>query len=71
MSWEIVEAIIGRAIVDAAFRRQLLANPQKALHSEPLTGEEQEILFHIHASSLDDFSQQVIRSMRKARDADI
>jgi hypothetical protein len=63
MSWDNIQAIIGRAIVDATFRHQLLTNPETALHDEPLTPEEAAVLQDIHATTLDDFARQVLQRM--------
>jgi len=65
MPWENIEAIIGRAIVDATFRQQLLMDTQAAIRQSKITAEEEAILADIHATTLDDFARQVLQRMGK------
>ena len=53
MSKDTVEAIIGKAIVDAAFRQALLADPEKALAGYDLTTEEKAALRMLDSETLD------------------
>jgi hypothetical protein len=52
MSQETVEAIIGKAVLDAEFREALLANPDEALAGYDLTEEELAGLKELDAESL-------------------
>ena len=52
MSKENVEAIIGKAIMDAAFRQALLADPEKALAGYDLTVDEKAALRTLDSETL-------------------
>ncbi|MDE3088221.1 MAG: Franean1_4349 family RiPP [Chloroflexota bacterium] len=59
MSETILSEIIGRAIVDPDFRRELLADPTTALSDFPLTLEEQQALSRCQANDLEQFAQRM------------
>jgi hypothetical protein len=62
MSRKIINAILGLASVDQAFRRELLENPLQAVQAKQfeLTPEEEEIFKRISARDLSEFSQQLL-----------
>ena len=62
MSWKTINAILGLATVDEEFCRALLADPPAAVQARQfeLTAEEQEAFKIISATSLSEFSQQLI-----------
>ncbi len=62
MSWRIINTILGLATVDEDFCRALLANPLAAVQARQfsLTPEEQAIFQSISATSLAEFSQQLV-----------
>lgn len=59
---ETINAILGLATVDEEFCRALLANPLTATQARQfkLTGEEEEILKTISATTLSEFSRQLV-----------
>ena len=62
MSRETINSILGLATVDEEFCQALLANPlaaAQARHFE-LTGDERELLKAISATTLTEFSQQLV-----------
>ncbi len=54
MSREAVEAVIGRALMDAEFRKTMLANPEKALASFDLTEAEKEELKRVDDEAMNE-----------------
>src|SRR5579859_377690 len=67
MTWKTINALLGLATVDEEFRRALLADPlaaAQARHFE-LTTEEQEAFKSISATSLSEFSQQIVTLLGK------
>ncbi|HLZ63331.1 MAG TPA: Os1348 family NHLP clan protein [Ktedonosporobacter sp.] len=67
MSWKTINALLGLATVDEEFCRALLADPlaaAQARHFE-LTIEEQEAFKSISATSLSEFSQQIVALLGK------
>jgi ribosomal protein L11 methylase PrmA len=62
MSWKTINAILGQATVDEAFREELLRNPVEAVKQQGffLTQEEEEKFRCIVANDLAEFSQQVL-----------
>ena len=62
MSWKTINAILGRAAVDAAFCQELLKNPLATVKQQKfmLTREEEEKLSRISAQSLTEFSRQIL-----------
>jgi hypothetical protein len=67
MSWKIVNAILGLATVDEKFCRALLLDPLGAVQSQhfELTEEEQKAFKTISATSLSEFSQQLVVLLAK------
>jgi hypothetical protein len=65
MSWSTVNEILGLAIVDPTFRRELLSSPLKAVEEQGfvLTLEEICVIQRIHARDLTDFSQHIIDNL--------
>ncbi|MBC7238063.1 MAG: hypothetical protein H5T69_19640 [Chloroflexi bacterium] len=59
MAHEMVQMIIGTAIVDARFRQNLLKNTVEVLRDFELTPEESEALARIQADTLHGFAQEV------------
>lgn len=62
MSWRIINTILGLATVDEEFCRALLANPLAAVQARQftLTPEEQAVFQSISATTLAEFSQQLV-----------
>jgi hypothetical protein len=62
MSWKTINAILGLATVDEEFCRALLADPLAAVQARQfeLIAEEQEAFKIISATSLSEFSQQLV-----------
>lgn len=62
MGWKTINAILGEAVVDEDFCKELLKDPVKAIKQRnfTLTKEEEEKLSRIVAQDLSDFSQQVL-----------
>lgn len=62
MSWRTINTILGLATVDEDFCRALLADPLAAVQARQftLTPEEQAIFQSISATSLAEFSQQLV-----------
>ena len=62
MSWKKINAILGLATVDEEFCRALLANPLAAVQARQfdLTAEEREAFKTISATSLSEFSRQLV-----------
>ncbi|NJN18427.1 MAG: Franean1_4349 family RiPP [Oscillochloris sp.] len=56
MSQEAVQAVIGRAVTDAAFRQRLIDNAHEACQGYDLTTEELEALEALDAQSLAEFA---------------
>ncbi|MBN1873526.1 MAG: Franean1_4349 family RiPP [Anaerolineae bacterium] len=55
MSKEVVQMVIGRAVTEPAFRKQLFTNPERALKNYDLTQEEIAALKTINAEHLENF----------------
>jgi hypothetical protein len=53
MSWQALEAVIGRAILDEGFRLALFADPEAALTGYELTEDELKALKSVDAETLD------------------
>lgn len=54
-----LQAIIGTAIIDPAFRRRLLESPASIVDEFPLTPMEREAVLTIRADSLSDFATKL------------
>ena len=59
MSQDAVSQIIGRAVVDTAFRELLFSNPDQALEHYDLTDDEIEALKNLQQEDLEDFSTKL------------
>jgi hypothetical protein len=59
VSQDAVSQIIGRAVVDAAFRELLFSDPDQALESYDLTDDEIEALENLQQEDLEDFSTKL------------
>lgn len=70
MSWRVINAILGLATVDEEFCRSLLANPLAAVQSRQftLTPEEQAVFQSISATTLEEFSQQLVARLQANKD---
>ena len=70
MSWKILNTILGLATVDEEFCRALLANPLAAVQARQftLTPEEQAIFQSISATTLAEFSQQLVARFQPDQD---
>jgi hypothetical protein len=67
MSWKTINILLGLATVDEELCRALLADPLAAAQARAceLTIEEQEAFKRISATSLSDFSQQIVAFLNK------
>ena len=73
MSWQTLEAVIGRAILDEEFRSALFEDPEAALVEYELTEDEIAALKSVDAESVDDCAHNVGRLVLNGllgRDAD-
>jgi hypothetical protein len=59
MAYETLQAIVGTAIVDSRFRRNLLSGSQEALSGFRLTAEETAALCSIRAKTFHGFATQL------------
>ncbi len=53
MSRTVVEQVIGKLLIDTAFRKAVAANPAEALAGFDLTAEEREVLSGLDASGME------------------
>ena len=67
MSKEVVEAVIGKAATDSAFRELLMSNPESALVGMDLTPEEKEALLKLDSEKLTVFSQSLDERITKGK----
>ncbi len=67
MSKKAVEAIIGKAVLDAEFREALLANPAEALAGYELTEQEMAGLKELDAESLNAMAGALDERVSKRR----
>jgi hypothetical protein len=67
MSKEAVESVIGKAVLDAAFRKLLLADPEKALAGFDLTDTEKAGLKSIDSETLDSLGSTLDTRSSKRR----
>ena len=67
MTWRTINAILGLATVDQAFRQELLENPLAAVQARhfELTAEEQEVFKKISARDLPEFSQKLLEHLQR------
>ncbi|GCE22196.1 Os1348 family NHLP clan protein [Dictyobacter kobayashii] len=70
MSKEILNELIGLAMIDTTFCNRLLASPHKAALEQGflLTPEEQEIFCQIKADNIYDFNKQVLEKLSPTSD---
>ena len=61
MSRQAIEQLVGRAIVDCAYRTRLLANPASALDDFELSDIERQRIGRIRAFDLGDFARRLER----------
>jgi hypothetical protein len=68
MSWQIINEMLGLAIVDPAFREKLLQAPLVAAKDQgfELTINEEHLIQSIHAHDLSEFSQRIIEAKNLA-----
>ena len=59
MKYERLNAVVGTALVDSAFRRRLLAHSKEALRPFGLNAEEMEVVLSINASTLQEFASEL------------
>jgi hypothetical protein len=59
MSWRVINEVLGLAMLDSAFAKQLLQNPVEALHAHnfQLSQEEQHVFSECRARTLQELSQ--------------
>lgn len=57
-----LDRVLGRAMADLAFRRELLANPAAALAAEPMALTLKRALVGIRAETLQDFAARAFRA---------
>lgn len=68
MSQKALEAIVGRAALDAHYRELLFADPDQALAGYDLTKEERAWLLAVDAETLDAFAERLgVHMTRKRR----
>ena len=59
MSKQVMEAILGRILMDEAYRHLFFAAPDQALASYELTKEERAALLSVDAETLDAFAERL------------
>ena len=59
MSHENLQAIVGRAMVDSAFRRRLLSRSNEVLADLELSPEETDIVSQTKAASIEEFALEL------------
>jgi len=69
MSWEIVNQILGLAVIDKKFAQELLQDPLAAVQRRgfQLTPEEQRVFSTISAQSLHEFVQHLIQELKQGQ----
>lgn len=70
MSWQTLNNILTRAMIDPLFANRLLANPIEAVREFgfEITLEEQQILSVAHAKDIPELSQLLLAHLRKAQE---
>jgi hypothetical protein len=66
VSKEAVQAVIGKAVTDGKFRKQLFANPDQALSGYELTDAEIAALRNVDAETLESFAGTLDERISKA-----
>jgi hypothetical protein len=69
MSQQVVEMIIGKAVTDAAFRKQLFEDPDTALKGYDLLPEELEALKAIEKEAIEKFAGELDERISKSAGA--
>lgn len=67
MSQETVQNLIGRAVMDKAFRKLLFSDPDKAFEGYDLTEEEKTILRNLDPDEVADFAGKLDERITKAK----
>ena len=67
MSQNAVQNIIGRAVMDEAFRKLLFSDPDKAFEGYDLTEEEKKILRALDADEVASFAGKLDERITKAK----
>ncbi len=67
MSQEAVQRVIGRAVMDEAFRKLLFSNPDEAFKGYDLTEEEKKILRHLDADEVAGFAGKLDERITKVK----
>ncbi|MBI1925871.1 Franean1_4349 family RiPP [Candidatus Poribacteria bacterium] len=69
MSQQVVETIIGKAVTDATFRKQLFEDPDSVLKGYDLTGEEIAALKAIEKEAIAKFAGELDERVSKSAGA--
>jgi hypothetical protein len=67
MSQQAVQNLIGRAVMDEAFRKLLFSDPDKAFEGYDLTEEEKKILRALDADEVASFAGKLDERITKAK----
>jgi hypothetical protein len=67
MSQQTVQNIIGRAVMDAAFRSLLFSDPDKAFEGYDLTEEEKTLLRNLDADEVSGFAGKLDERITKVK----
>jgi len=70
MVWQTINQILGEALINPDFCRNLLASPVQTIEISGwhLTEEERQVLETIHAQSLAEFSQLLLSRLSQTRE---
>jgi hypothetical protein len=67
MSQEAVQNLIGRAVMDEAFRKQLFSDPDKAFQGYDLTSEEKDLLRNLDPDEVANFAGKLDERITKIK----
>ena len=67
MSQEAVQNLIGRAVMDKAFRELLFSDPDKAFEGHDLTAEEKAVLRKLDPDEVADFAGKLDERITKVK----
>lgn len=67
MSQQAVQELVGRAVMDQAFRELLFSNPDQAFKGYDLTAQEKEILRNLDAGEVADFAGKLDERITKTK----
>lgn len=67
MSQQAVQNLIGRAVMDAAFRNLLFSDPDKAFEGYDLTEEEKNVLRNLDAEEVASFAGKLDERITKVK----